>query len=62
MNFNVTGDISGPGNLTIIIITAYGRKREAAGVARVVYEHGPRHCAGTPRRGIRKGGRNVSGT
>jgi hypothetical protein len=25
--------------LIVIIITAYGRKREAAGVARVVYEH-----------------------
>jgi len=39
MNFSVTGDISGPSNLTIIIIAGYGRKREAAGVARVVYEH-----------------------
>lgn len=38
-NFNVTGDISGPSDLTIIIIAAYSRKREAAGVARVVYEH-----------------------
>jgi hypothetical protein len=39
MNFNVAGDISGPSNLTIKIIAEYGRKREAAGVARVVYEH-----------------------
>jgi len=39
MNFNVTGDISGPSNLTIIIIAAYGRKREATAVARLVYEH-----------------------
>jgi hypothetical protein len=39
MNFNVTGDISGSSNLTVIIIAAYGRKREAVGLARVVYEH-----------------------
>ena len=62
LNFNVTGDISGPNNLTTIIIAAYSGKREAAGVARMVYEHRPRHCAGAPRRGIRKSGRNVSGT
>jgi len=39
MYFNVTDDIYGPSNLIIIIIAEYGRKREAAGVARVVYEH-----------------------
>ena len=39
MNFSVTGDISGPNNFTIIIIAEYGRKREAAWIARVVYEH-----------------------
>jgi hypothetical protein len=39
MNCIVTSDISGPSNLTIIIIAAYDRKREAVGVARVVYEH-----------------------
>jgi hypothetical protein len=46
--------------ISVIIITAYSRQREAVGVTRMVYEHLPRHCAGETGGGSIEGGRNVS--